>query len=284
MELYTIGNEKLKISVNIKGAEMNHVIYNGKERLWQGDERFWKGHAPLLFPVAGALKDKKYNYNGKTFDMPFHGFLRGADFKLVDISDNEVTFLYCGDSATFEYYPFDFEFYVRYKVVKDSLEVTFKVVNKGDKPMWFSFGSHESYNIDCELEESSLVFEKDEEFLSPIVVSPSGLIERDCDDFGKGNELKLGSDKFIHDTIVLKDINSRAVSILENGKRRATLQFDTPNLLCWSKEGAKFICVEPWHNVPDYVDSDGNIGHKEGVILIDGGQEYTNTHIITYFD
>ena len=62
--LYTIENEKLKVSISDKGAELQNIILksDGTEYLWQGDERFWSGRAYNLFPICGRLTDGRYTY------------------------------------------------------------------------------------------------------------------------------------------------------------------------------------------------------------------------------
>ena len=82
MQIITIKNDYLQVSVSTLGAELQSVILNGKELIWQGDKNFWRGKAPILFPIAGALKDKQYYLNGVLYDMPFHGFARNNYFKV----------------------------------------------------------------------------------------------------------------------------------------------------------------------------------------------------------
>ena len=67
MENFTVKNEKLELTVCSKGAEIQSVKVNGEQKVWQGGS-VWKGKAPLLFPMAGALKNKKYLHNGKEYE------------------------------------------------------------------------------------------------------------------------------------------------------------------------------------------------------------------------
>ena len=43
------------------------------------------------------------------------------------------------------------------------------------------------------------------------------------------------------------------------------------------------IFPEPWHNLPDYEDTDGKIENKPGIIKLESKNTYTNEHKITYF-
>ena len=52
--------------------------------------------------------------------------------------------------------------------------------------------------------------------------------------------------------------NSRAVRVVTDG---------VPYLGVWSKPGgAPFVCVEPWHGIPDMSDASGELAEKEGII------------------
>ena len=57
MDMIEIKNERLTAVLSTHGAELQSLRdQNGVERIWQGDPAFWTGHAPVLFPVAGALR------------------------------------------------------------------------------------------------------------------------------------------------------------------------------------------------------------------------------------
>lgn len=60
-----IGN----IQVSTKGAELQSLIANGKEYLWQGDPAFWGRRAPILFPIVGRLADDTLRIEGKKYTM-----------------------------------------------------------------------------------------------------------------------------------------------------------------------------------------------------------------------
>lgn len=284
MQIITIKNDYLQVSVSTLGAELQSVILNGKELIWQGDKNFWRGKAPILFPIAGALKDKQYYLNGVLYDMPFHGFARNNYFSVEQSDESSVTFKLSSTEETKKYYPFEFDFYVTYTIENNSLQTVYKVVNKCEKEMFFGIGSHESYNFYGTLSECELHFEKEEKFLSNIVTD-GALILSECDDFGPPSSiLKISKDLFIHDTAVFANVNSRMVTLKKNGKKIASVEFDAPNLLLWSKAGAPFICIEPWLNLPSFASADKDIKNKPGLIWLKGGQVYENRHSITYFN
>lgn len=283
MAVIEIENELLKVKINTLGAEIISIVKDGKERVWQGDPEYWSGHQPVLFPVCGSLKGRKYRYNGKEYDMKPHGFARNSEFKVVSVEKSKAVFLLESNEQTKESYPFDFKFFVTYNLAGDSVKTVYKAINEDKSPMFVSFGSHESFNFSVPFDEGHAVeFEKDEKFSSYIVVG-GGLLAHSCDDFGEGKKLCLKHSMFEHDTIVLRDINSRRVKLTENGIIISELVFDMPNLLIWtSAKNAPFVCVEPWLNYPDFEDASGDIKDKECLKWLEPGDECVSEHTVYY--
>jgi galactose mutarotase-like enzyme len=48
---------------------------------------------------------------------------------------------------------------------------------------------------------------------------------------------------------------------------------DSPYLAFWSKPGAPFICIEPWHGIADPVGFTGDFTEKPGVFMVPTGAE-----------
>lgn len=282
MSIIEIKNNCLKVKINTFGAELYSIVKNNNEMLWHGDERFWNGRAPVLFPSAGSLREKRYEYDQKSYDLQPHGFARKSDFTVESITDNRAELKLVKTSEHYLVYPFEYDFYVIYEVVDSTLICTIKVVNKQEKPIYFAYGSHESYALTQDISNYSLLFEKQEDFLSHVVVD-NGLINYQFDDFGKGKLLKLSKQTFLHDTIVFSSLNSRKVTLLNGEQKIAELSFDTPNLLIWTKSDAPFVCIEPWSKIPDYTDSPFEIEKKQGFIKLNKGENFVSKHEIKYF-
>ena len=145
---YEIKNEYIKAKIKSFGAELNSLqkIDDSLDYIWQGDKEFWARHSPILFPIVGRLKNDSYFYKNQKYNMTQHGFARDKEFALVK---NEVDFLefkLCSDEKSLEIYPFSFELYLSYKLEKNSLIVSYKVINKSDDKMLFSIGAHPAFN------------------------------------------------------------------------------------------------------------------------------------------
>ena len=55
--------------------------------------------------------------------------------------------------------------------------------------------------------------------------------------------------------------NPRAITVVTDG---------VPYLGIWSKPGgAPFLCIEPWHGLPDMSDASGRLEEKEGILSLE---------------
>jgi len=92
--IYYAENESFILGVKEMGAELTSLKSKktGYEFIWSGDVNVWYGQSPILFPIIGRLLDDKYRLNGKEYTMPKHGIVRKKPFKLVEKTDDSLTF------------------------------------------------------------------------------------------------------------------------------------------------------------------------------------------------
>lgn len=65
MNLYTLHNGTLTVTLDACGAVLYSIVKDGAEYLWQGDARYWARRTPTCFPYVGRLTDGKYLLGGK---------------------------------------------------------------------------------------------------------------------------------------------------------------------------------------------------------------------------
>ena len=142
-----IKNEFLTVTIKTLGAELTSIKdAKGTERLHQPDMVFWNGQAPVLFPVCGTPRDKKIISKGKEYQMGSHGFARHCEFNLMECTEDLAVFSLISNDETKKQYPFDFELIITYKLLGNSIDVSYEIINDGNDEMYFSIGSHEGYN------------------------------------------------------------------------------------------------------------------------------------------
>ena len=91
MNLYTLHNGTLTVTLDACGAVLHSIVKDGAEYLWQGDARYWARRDANLFPYVGRLTDGQYLLDGKTYPMTIHGFCIGTDFAVTEQTDSPCT-------------------------------------------------------------------------------------------------------------------------------------------------------------------------------------------------
>lgn len=288
--IYEIKNTGVIVSVDSKGAELVSLIdYSGIEYMWQKDEKYWDGCSPVLFPIVGRVENGRYMIDGKSYDMPIHGFLRDKEFRLIHKNENKMVFSFSSDEDTKRIYPFDFNFIITYTLDEYSLNVKFEITNTGNEKMPFSVGAHPGFNIPLQRNESfedyRIIFEKQENASCP-KIDENYKIDFSSEENILNNEkaLKLNHELFKNDALVFHDLNSEYL-ILESRKSGRGLKFEFkkfPYLGIWQSYGndTPFLCIEPWHGMGMCSD-DTEFLKKRGMISLDEGKTFSIDYTVT---
>ena len=280
MSLVTIKSKQLTVTISSTGAEIQSIRdQNGVERLWQGDPAFWASRAPILFPVAGGLKDDCYEWQGKRYPMPKHGFVRKIEWQVEDTKDNQATFL---TQHKDEGFPFEYDLRAIFTVEDSRLDVKYAVTSRDETPFMFGMGAHEAYATPGGIEDYEIVFDEEEKLDNYPLVGNLTLREP-VTMAEKTHVLPLKYEYFAVDALVFRTLKSKGVT-LRGGKEGHTIRVEFPDhpvLMFWTKPGAGYICIEPWCNGPDFVDADARIDRKPGFMRLEKGQTIARHHIIT---
>lgn len=274
-----IDSDELAAQIDPLGAQLS-VLRDGAGRdlLWNGDPAFWKGRAPLLFPIVGELAGGSYRLGAKTYRLPRHGFARGSRFGLLDSTRSAAEFELEANQETLEVYPFRFALQVRFELDGPTLALTTRIRNTGDVPMPASFGYHPALRwpmpFGRERSRHVIEFERDEP--APIRrLDADGLLTptRHPTPISDG-QLALVDSLFQDDAIIFDEIHSRSVIYGADIGPRLRVSFpDSPYLGVWSKPGAPFVCIEPWHGLADPQGFSGDFYAKPGVFIVSPGAD-----------
>jgi galactose mutarotase-like enzyme len=280
----TISNGMITARIAHKGAELTS-LYNQATRLeyiWRADPKFWPKSSPILFPIVGALKAGTYTVNGRSFQLPRHGFARDRVFEIESSSAGKVTFLLKDDDATREVYPFAFQLRLVYEVNQFELSVSYRVTNPAGDLLYFSVGGHPAFSVPVvegtRYEDYYLKFNSAEK-AKRWPISKEGLIEEKPEPFFDGDRLPLTHELFYKDALVFKDLQSTQISI-RSTKHTHGLDFNFhgfPFFGIWAFKDADFVCLEPWCGIADSVSHDGQLKNKEGIIELASGGDWSRT-------
>jgi len=286
-----IENDVLRVACSPLGAELVSVqklLPNGKpmDVLWNGDETYWKGHAPILFPIVGRVKNGVYRYRDKVYAIHCpHGFLQSARFTREEIGDaHRMAFVFESNNTTLIQYPFPFRFRVEYSLHENMLRIAFNIHNTGTETMPFSLGFHPGFYVPIEpterFEDCTLRFENEETpqqlLLDDVWMSgqsaPFALADR--------RMLPLRRDLFANDAVILDSVQKRIVSLC-NLRNEPYLTLDYSGfryLALWQppRGESPFLCLETWNGLPDEAKIDSiDILFKPEMILLNSGEHYT---------
>lgn len=278
-ELVTIRSDALSAGINPYGAELTHLRdAEGRELMTDADPAFWTGHAPILFPVVGMPFEETIRVDGVGYPLKKHGFARRSTFDVVAQSDARVTFALTDSDATRASYPFGFRLELTYTLDGATLSIEARVVNPADTPLPASFGFHPAFAWPLPYGQDRAAhvirFDADEPDALRTIAADGTIADARKPSPLTGRELLLRDDMFADDALVWDHIRSDAVTYGASAGPRLRIAFpDTPMLGIWTKPGAAYVCVEPWHGIADPEGYTGDYADKPGVFTIPPGSD-----------
>jgi len=290
--MYFIENDMLRVRIKQKGAELASLVAleTGQEYIWEADPKYWGRHSCILFPIIGALREDRYEFEGKSYFMKKHGFARNTDFEVKNQQKNQISFTLSHSADTLAIYPFQFELIADYQLVGGELKITYQVVNKDNRSIYFSLGGHPAFNcpVDRGTEERAdyqLVFEQSETIDRQLLDVKTGLRTGEKRTMLKDeNAITISKNLFEEDALIFEQLKSDKVHLMhKNGEKVLTFHFEGfPFLGIWSKNDASsYVCLEPWHGVADSTTHNFDFKQKEGIIALEKGYIFECTHSVS---
>ncbi|MCH5320626.1 MAG: aldose 1-epimerase family protein [Eubacterium sp.] len=276
--------------LGLEGAQLNSLVKDGKEYLWQGNPEFWAGQAPVCFPIVGVLPDGKAKAFGKDCNMKRHGIARINPFEIFETHKNSVTFIQKSSEETRTQFPFDYELKIKYTIIGDTVTNEYIITNTGDEKMPFVIGGHPAFNCPVDddecFEDYKVVFDKP---ISMPCLRPdhnTGLVDvGKLYDVMKGrNILNLSHDLFEEkDALIFPNCKSKSATLIGKNGRGIRVDFqDMNNLIIWSAVGnAPFVALEPWTGISSCSDEDERLENKRGMTILNPDETVSFKYKIT---
>lgn len=272
-----IQNEQAIVEFISYGAQISSFkkIGDDYEYMWQGDQKFWSGRNPTLFPMVGStFNDGSYVIAGKKYVMKNHGLVRYMNFNLLEESENSIEFNVCFNEETLKRYPFKFEFSVLYALDGKRLNISYKIKNIDDKEMPFTFGLHPAFNTFDGFDTCKILFEKPEKNLTKIFTDKRVEVDEISELVVTRAELNA------IDTIIFEGFESKYVD-LTDGKKIVRVGIEGYKYLAfWSKDGAPFICIEPWYGINEFTDTGLDFKDLEGMMSLASNEVFECCYFI----
>jgi galactose mutarotase-like enzyme len=276
-----IASDELRAEIDPLGAQLSTLRdREGRDLQWGGEPAVWAGRAPVLFPIVGELAGGHYRLGSSSFALPRHGFARRRLFSLREASASSVSLRLSDDTETLAVYPFRFDLDLSFTLTGPTLTISAAVRNRGPVDLPASFGFHPAFRWPLPYGE-----ERGAHFLEFGAAEPAPVRRLDAQGLllpepqptpVVGRRLPLQDALFTRDVLIFEHLQSDLLTYgAERGPRLRVDFPDTPLLGLWTKPGAEFICIEPWHGIADPAGFAGDFHAKPGVFTVVPGAEKT---------
>ena len=291
---HTIENEFLTVTVESKGAELVSVVdkATGAEMMWDGQKDVWPRRAPILFPYCGKLSGGHYTLDGQTWEGGQHGFGRDFEHELVGAENGVMRFVLRSNEATRQKLPRDFALESTFTLTGRTLRQTITVTNTGDKELRFGFGFHPGFALPFDDKHTTADYElRFDAPQTPVVIetgATSGLVTGATRVLMENSDVIPMDDRmFDHDSICMSKLTAKTLSVVEKDTgRRITVGLEGfPYTLIWSAVGnpeLHFVCIEPWHSLPDTETATGNWNDKPCAAALAAGESWSTDLNMTF--
>lgn len=232
----------------------------GKEQLYLDEETIIddnvdvQGGIPILFPIAGALEDNRYTWNGQVYEMPMHGFAKDLawDVKEIKLGEREASIeliLSSQKHDTKSIFPFDYDLIFTYTLTENQLMIDQLYRNRSSEAMPFYSGFHPYFKTDkdeIELETDATMYLNHAEGETKRLAASVALTEME------GSVILMDGDQNEIRTSLVKD----SELLIESGSEFRYNVF-------WATVDKEFVCIEPWMGLPNELNEQNELTYVE---------------------
>lgn len=291
-----IENAAFSAEIDTKGAELQNLIRknDNMDIIWHGDKSVWGNHAPILFPCVARCLGGYFMIEGKKCEYTRnHGFARDLEHKLVEQTSDGAVFELTQSDDTLYRFPYSFCLRTEYKLTDKGINWKMTVKNTGDKPFRFGIGTHSAFDFNgAKAEDFVVEFEKKSP-LTAVVCNPDCYLVAGPD--GKAPSTKAYGEAeagFVPVTAagygnghLFANNGSNWVG-LRNKKTGSIIKIQAtgfPYVMIWQNTAGdpQFVCIEPWHGLPDAENTDHLWQNKAGMNDLAAGAEFVSQQDIS---
>lgn len=288
---YSIKNQFLCVKISSYGAEMVSIRTNdGHEWLWQGDADVWDRHSPVLFPWTGRIKKQFFVVNNKRYCASLHGFIKDRVHTVQFHESDSIIFYYQSTKEDLKIFSFPFYVEQKFYLKKNTVIHEITIQNSGKTQLYFGLGFHPSFIFPFELQNGyknyRLVFSAPEN-PEEVLFSKNLLTTHTTRSFLlNNNSIPITDDMFKNDSICLTHLQSSSVNLVgENTKKSLTIGlagFDYVILWANPQPPLQFLCIEPWHTLPDFEDAPFEWTKKQNLLCLEPKKKFTTNLPMTF--
>ena len=286
--IITIENDFFKADISTKGGELQNLIEKktGKDIIWQGDKSVWGNHAPILFPFIARCLGGYFMIEGKKCEYSRnHGFARDLEWNCISQKKDAAVFELTQSEETLYRFPYSFSLKTEYQLTEKGINWKITVKNTDNKAFKFSTGTHAAFSLnENKAEDFVIEFEK-KDALTAVSCSPEGYLKTDNEGklitqaYGEKESgiIPVTSSGFGNGHL-FTNITSDWVG-LRNLKDNSIVKIQTkgfPYCMIWQNTSGSphFVCIEPWHGLPDAENTNHIWTDKIGLVELAPGKEF----------
>lgn len=260
------------------GACVEALTIGGEECVIDKRGGIGGGIDAVLFPIVGRQNGGDYTVNGEEYKLPIHGFLKQREMKVRESGGDFVILTYRATDEDKKIYPFDFEYTVKYALRRRKLYQHHVIINRGDEPMYYSFGLHPSFMLDgakygkTNTGTDILRFRKQ---IEPHVwrLDQKGHFVVGKEEFAPIKQVETTAETVEkYGTLMLCDAPFRDIKLYTRGGSlwEIGLLPSPPVLALWGEPQGEdgYICVEPWWGLNDFADRERELTKKQGFNML----------------
>ncbi len=280
--IYELKNEYLNVKINSLGAELiSCQSKDGYEYIYQTTP-LWLGQSKNLFPNIGTITDEYIFVKGEKYPAYQHGFAKDMELIACKKSENEIEFVLESNAETKKFLPYDFKYYVTFRLEEKTISQTFRVENTGAEEMYFGLGTHTGYIAE---EGSYIDFENNSSLLKIERINMQYLTGK-YDAYQVPNcILPLEMDTYNHGADILAGFNKNAV-VLKNKHNSRTVRVDFTGfqyLGLWAPAESQIaVSIMPWCGLPEMKDTNHNFEEKVGNVRLEAQKTFDVTLEMTF--
>ena len=289
--IHTLENDQLRVKIADHGAELSEIYdkVNDRQVLWNADPAHWNRHAPVLFPNVGRYYENHCLIDGKSYTSGQHGFARDMEFTCTDETATSVTHLLEATEETLKSWPYIFQLYITHTLNERDLTVSWKVVNKDQKTMYFTIGGHPAFNVpvlpDTVQSQYHLTFNGEEKLTYCLINMDYGtaIPDKTYTLHLNNNSCPITEHMFDNDALIFDNGQIKKVGIaLPDGTPYVELSCDGfPNFGIWSAVGAPFVCLEPWMGRCDNTGYASELSNKPDINVLEASETFNQSYVIS---
>lgn len=260
-EYYLLKDLQYDMSVIIapnRGGMLIGLTKENKEFIYLDEDNFFSDDRPrcgmpILFPICGVLENNLLKIGDESYTMGIHGIAHLSSWRKTEecfCDGASITLELNSNEFTRSSYPYEFTLRFTYLLKNGQIIVRQQYCNTGNKVMPFSYGFHPYFKIS---KLNNLNFHINADYI--LSTKDGQFVPYDGNVFFP-NTKEVGA--------VFSGIKNHAEFIDKKDGRKVRVKFDESfqYLLLWSIPEKNFICVEPWTELPNALNTDGGMKLK----------------------